>query len=397
MTARRRTTLSLIALLALIPATPVTAQDAGPLVERGGRVTEDLYVAGGDVRIAVDSNADVIAAGGQVTIGDRIGGDVMAAGGQLEITGQVLDDVRIAGGLVQLNAQIGDDAIAAGGHVVLAPRASVGGRAWLSGGSVDVYGQVGRELRVAAESVTLGGEVRGNVELVAEHVRLLPSTHILGSLTYYSPRAATLESGARIEGETVHKPVEEFMAHGPRSRGAGALVVLLALLLTGLVLFALLPGPAGRAAAHVGLSPWASLGLGAATLLITPLAAALLLVTVVGWPLAVLLMAIYLLMLTAGFYVGALFLGDAGLRRLRPDRHDDRNWRLLALAAVLGILALIGAIPVVGGLALLAVLLTGLGALLQYGWAEWPATPARTARAPARNAARRKPPARPRR
>lgn len=94
MSLRAASYLLAIGLVTLCADRSAFAQETGDSVTRTGRVSEDLYAAGGQVTIAADVDGDVIVAGGRVVVDQRVTGDVMAAGGFLELRADVQDDVR---------------------------------------------------------------------------------------------------------------------------------------------------------------------------------------------------------------------------------------------------------------------------------------------------------------
>jgi len=346
--------------LALLPGA-APAQELGETVIQSGRVEEDTYLAGGRVQVLADVTGDVVAAGGRVTIAGKATGDVMAAGGDVVVSGPVGDDVRALGGTVTVSGPVGDDAVAAGGRVILDPRSRVGGRAWLAGGEVTVAGQVGRQLKAAAGSIVISGTVKGDAELAGGDIHILPTARIDGNLTYRSPARAVIEPGATIAGKTVYQPMQPPPRPGyPRVSA----LWLLTLLVTGAVLVLLFPRFSVDAARTVGRAPWQSLGLGVLVLLTTPAVVFALMVTVIGLPLAFICATALLAAVLAGYLIGALFLGATGSRWLGRSLESSRAWRLFALTLALVVLALVGAIPILGTLALILVLLFGLGALV---------------------------------
>jgi hypothetical protein len=94
-----------------------------------------------------------------------------------------------------------------------------------------------------------------------------------------------------------------------------------------------------------------------------------LLATVIGIPLALLALLGYLALLLAGYLAAGMALGDAALRRWRPDART--GWR--AAAAALGVLAigLLALLPWLGALIALLALTAGMGALVIALRAPW--------------------------
>jgi len=354
--------LLLVELLGILLCPFLLAQEAGDDVVKTGSFSEDLYLAGGQVQVLAEVEGDVVAAGGQVRVEQQVTGDALLAGGSVEVRSDVLDDIRAAGGEVTVAGSVGGDAILAGGRIRLTAEAIVGERAWLAGGDVEVAGRVGQELRVGAGNVNISGTVEGDVELAARQITILPTVRIEGNLTYRSPEPANIAPQAQISGTITHVPVEAeaglIRLAEPIFRG----IFLLSLLLAGIVLIALFPSFSVAAARIVGSDPWRSLGLGLALLVTTPIAAGLLLATVIGIPLGLVTLALYFVTLLAGFLTGILFLGDLGVRRLCPGTEPSTGWKIGALAIALVALWLLQFLPLIGGLIPFLALLFGLGA-----------------------------------
>lgn len=341
---------------------PLHAQEAGEVVRIQGEIAEDVYAAGGTVDVLATVEGDVVVAGGRLTVGERISGDVMAAGGVVSVHASIGDDVRLAGGDIRLSGSVADDAIAAGGNVTLTPDGSVNGRAWFSGGRIDVAGAVGRELRVAGGRIVLSGRVNGDVELTGRAISILDSAIINGDLVYRSPREADIASGAQIRGTVSYEPVEWPTAAFVAGLAGMGIVVLLSLIITGSALFLIFPRFIGTAVTTIRAEPWKCLGLGLAVFAATPVVIGVLFVTVIGWLPAIVIGALYLILLLAGYLTGTFYVGDLGLGLLRRGE-VSRAGRLWSFVAALIVITLLGLVPLLGALLLFAVMLLGVGVL----------------------------------
>jgi cytoskeletal protein CcmA (bactofilin family) len=354
---------SLIGLVALGVSFAASAQQTGESVIRTGRVSEDFYAAGGQVTVSADVEGDVIVAGGRVVVDRRVAGDVMAAGGFVELRANVQDDVRAAGGFVTVGGDIGGDLIAAGGTLNILPDARVSGRTWISAGQLEVEGRLDKGLRAAAGSIRIAGEVNGDVELVADRVSVLPGAKIHGDIHYTGRHEPVISAGAEVTGQVKYEPLKAGLpAHAPAAWSV-AIVSVLSLMLTGVVLFLMFPGFAYGAAQAIVNDAWRCLGLGLAVLIMGPIVALLLFVTVIGIPLGVIILAAYIVFLIAGYLTSALFLGELGLRWWGKDTQASAGLRALSIAVAVLALSIIGWIPFLGTLATLAALVFGLGAL----------------------------------
>jgi cytoskeletal protein CcmA (bactofilin family) len=289
-------------------------------------------------------------------------GDVIATGGDVVLRGRSGDDARLAGGTVRIAGQVDDDAIVAGGTIRVERDAVVGGRAWLAGGEVVVAGTVGRELRAAGGRVSVEGTVRGDVHVAANELEIGPTARIEGNLVHRGPAEPRIDLGARIAGRVEHRPAEP---PGARRFGFLALAFVIAsLFVTGAAMILLFPRFTAAAAQTIETDPWRSLGLGVAALLGAPAVTLALLVTVIGIPLGLVLLAGYLVALLVGYLVAAAFLGTLGARRLGRPGAPSRGALVLGLLGALVVLRLLRLVPFLGPFVSLVALLAGTGALV---------------------------------
>lgn len=352
-------------LLAVSAAALLAAQEAGEVVVMRGVLEEDLYVAGRSVDVAATVRGDVTAAGQQVSIDEIVVGDVLAAGESVTIHAEVQDDVRAAGRSVTLTGSVAGHMVAAGETVSIMPSASVGEWAWLAGADVNVAGRVDGELKAAGQRVIVSGEIGGDVELMAEEIRILGHARIRGDLIYRSDREPQISDDAVIAGDIIAKPLPH---EEPEARGAGLLFIA-ALAVAASVYFLLFPVFSVVSAEGLMRTPFTALGVGVAFLFATPFAIMLLIATLIGMLVALPLLAWYLVSLLGGLLTGVIFVGDAGLRLLLgKEGARSRGLRVLSIVLALVAIILIQLVPVAGALAVLALFLLGLGALQLQAW-----------------------------
>ncbi len=142
----------------------------------------------------------------------------------------------------------------------------------------------------------------------------------------------------------------------PFGRALFSLYGLLVSLALGAVLLLVFPGFSGEASLRVRGESLRSLGWGLLFLLAVPVILFLVAMTLVGIPLALAGLLLYVLVLWAGSVYGALGLGAWLLEKAGVYS----RWG--ALVAGLVVLSLLDLVPLVGGLAGFAVLLLGTGA-----------------------------------
>ena len=343
-------------LILIFPFSSFSSTDSGEVVTKRGTVNDDYYAAGGTVNIDADIAGDIVVSGGDLFIGYRIQADVIAAGGSVNLHGEVQDDVRIAGGEINIDANIGDDLFAAGGEIRVSSGSSIRGEAWLAGGDVNVAGTINKDLHIGAGNIRLSGIIHGDVELEGGEIQILEGTLIKGSLRYKSPNEAKIHPDAKITGKIIY----EQMEWDPSHRGYGVFFSL-TLIIAGIVLFLLFPGFTMSAAARIPANPWKSLGIGFVLLVVTPIAAVLLMSIVLGVWVGLSILALYFVALPIGLLISCFFLGDWGAGLLHKDV-TTKGRRLLSVTIAIIFLGLLHLIPVVGSLLTFALLLFGLGA-----------------------------------
>jgi hypothetical protein len=356
---------------------PAAAADLrqGPdvTVATGQTVNDDLYAAGGTLTIDGNVNGSVILAGGTVTVSGTVSRDVMIAGGTITVTGKVGGSIRTAGGNVTINGPVEQDLVAAGGTITTGSTASIGRDLVIASGSATISGPVGRNVDMGSGDLTIRGRVGGDITGRVGHLRL-DGAQVAGRLDYTSNNQVQLVNGAKVAGTTTR--------HTPPDQGTSGVVAgflawlrgLIGIAALGVLFLLLLPRLSTRTIDALRAEPWASLGIGAAILVVTPIVALVVFILgllVGGWWLALLLLAAYVLVLALGYVVSGFLLGRLIFAQLGWGRYHD----LLALLAGLLVLSVITIIPIVGWLVGLAALLLGAGALalvVTRGWQRRP-------------------------
>lgn len=362
----RRSLLLAVLVLALCDGGPALAEtrlsDSVVVTES---IDDDLYAAGGEVRIDGSIAGAAVLAAGSAEISGDIDGDVILAGGRINLDGGVGDDLRAAGGNVHVTGFVTDQATIAGGSVTVGPGSAIGGRTWIAGGDVEMAGQIGDDLHVAGGTVVISGRVVGDVEVAAREIRVEPGAVIGGDLVWRSELAPLIAEDAQILGEVRPAGEDEPEAAGDEhsSRFDGAWAVGIALATAGLILLWFAPQLAARAAAVFREAPGRTLLLGAASMVITPIAALVLFATVLGWLLGLVVLAGYVFAVLLAGLVGLLIVTNV-LRGRLGGTAPSGGWRsAMLLVVVVIVLVLAQRVPVLGSLLNALLVVAGFGAL----------------------------------
>jgi len=302
--------------LALVWATPVLAIErrSGPSVSlpAGETVNDDLAIAGDTVTIGGRVAGDLYVAGGTVTIlpGARIDGDVLAAGSSIVIDGVVDGNVRAAGALLQVNGTVARNITVAGAHLTLGPNAVVRGN-WLSGGeNTFLQGTIDGKVTAASEWLQLAGRIGRDAEVAGERLLVQPAARIGGNLTYVSDSEQPVPAGV-VQGQVQRIAPPELPREerrGPDVVGAVfGLILLGGSIIVGLLVAWLFPGFFSAAQTVLERRAPLAFAAGLVTLIVVPVLAIVLMVTVLGLPLGLLGLGAYI----AGWYIGWLTAATA--------------------------------------------------------------------------------------
>ena len=239
-------------------------------------------------------------------------------------------------------------------------------------GSATVDGTVDGSVTAFDAPVTISGQVNGDVVVFNGRVELRSGANVTGDVV--SQSNPVVASGATIGGTTKRLQTNtNWEGFGWVGRLGWWLAVSVSTLVVGLVLLWLVGRGAGRIleAGRTRIGP--SIGLGLLLFFGLPILAIIALVTVVGIPLGIGLLAALLLIYALGYGAAAWILGRSILR-------GPTSW-FLAFLAGWAILRVVALIPILGGLVWFAAVVVGLGALALAIWRA--RTPSRTAPAAA--------------
>ncbi|NGQ95081.1 polymer-forming cytoskeletal protein [Brevibacillus sp. SYP-B805] len=318
------------------------AVNAGKAVIEG-TVEGDLYVFSENIQVLGEVKGDVLSFSAQTDISGIVDGNVRAFTHHLDITGKVSRNVTV----VTDHLVIDKDSVVNGSILALAK-------------TVDLFGKVGKEANGFIDQMRITGHVGQGISTLACKQLTIDSTAVIGGdIVYSSPHKAVIAPGATITGQERYAPKDlEKKTHF-----FFPLIALFTSVVSTLVLWLLLRYlfPAAVKRVH---RQWegrlaASIGIGALALFVLPLVCVILLLTVVGIPLALALLAsLFLLAFVSKIFVGTwvgVWLTQRFGWRLHPLLSE-----LIGIAAVL----LVTGIPILGFLLTVVVWMMFLGAVM---------------------------------
>ncbi len=359
---------SFLATLLMALAAGASAQTP-PATER--QVGDDHFAAGGRVRVVEPVAGDLFAAGGRIEVDAPVGGDVLLAGGQLRLRGAVGRSAYLAGGQVTLDGPVGHNVRIGAGRIEFTRNAQVDGNVSVGGGSVRLEGTVKGYLQAGGGHVLIDGRVDGDVTSTGGSVELGPNARLGGRLRYASRDDVQIDPAAQVAsgverlalpaGRAASGVVAPQRPDEPRGLN---LVWTAGLMLLAAALVASAPGFSASTTKDLAGRTGLSLLSGFVVLVCVPVAALVLAITLIGIPIALLVIAAYFALLLGGYVVGALGVGLALLERFGGERAARQGWQVAAAAGAVLLIAWLGLAPWLGPALAALVLCGGVGAIV---------------------------------
>lgn len=388
----RRQTVALLLPLVLL-SLPASAQD--PNLGHDGilfTLGNDQYIANDRIEMTEVSRGDVVALGRNIAVKALISGDLFAAGDTIDVESAVRDDVRIAGGDVTIGGDIDGDVVLFARTVRLKDGATITGDAVIIARTATIEGRVQGDVRVRAvefnllgtvngsldsrsERLMLGGTVGRNAILGAQQWYVGDRARIGGTLQYWQPQGERDFEGV-LRGKTTY---DETLAMQDIRKLRGD--VLMSVLAT-FTLFSLFSGVFmigilllitknffRDTAKRLRAAPGKSLLYGFLYFVAAPFAILFFMMTLVGIPLALLLLAGYLFSLAFAKPLAAIILAKWIEQSVRTPLHGMLLF-LLAIGIFI-ILKLLIVVPFFGWIALFLAVCSAFGALITTKWERW--------------------------
>lgn len=362
---RRATTVAfvlatLFAALALPPASSAGETHHGDpnyALPAGQEVKTDLIVAADDTRIDGEVDGDLITFSEYLTVNGHIKGDIIAFGRDVRVNGPVDGNVRIFCQSSELNGSIAKNVMAWTEHMVLDPNAKVGGSLMVGTNLGELNGKVGGDVMAFAKVIEVNGSLGRDFKMEGERLIIGPGAAIEGSTKFGGRKPAEVSPTAKLGS-----PVEFTL----RKRGPNYATpryfwhkILLwgASFVFGLVVLLVAPAffyDVENALKKVGPAA----GLGVLYLIGVPIAAILTFFTIVGIPVGIAALLLWIISLySAQVFVGT-WLGEKIL-----GAGAGVGPALGRLALGLAIIRALEIVPFVGALVAFVVVVWGLGGL----------------------------------
>lgn len=269
----------------------------------------------------------------------------------------------VAGGNVDIDQPVEGNLYVAGGNVSV--NAPVTGHARIAGGDVTVKSSVGGKLAIAGGNVTIDGPVAGNVTVSGGTLELGPNARISGKLDFRGGHLEQDPAAVVTGGVTQTHKARRHFESGP-FKGSWVVRALwtLGLMLLAAIIAGALPGPAKRMQEELRVRPWLAALFGILALIVIPIAAVIVMITIIGIPLGLLAILGYVGLLLVGYVATAVLLSGLMLDRYKAGAATRTAWRVGAAVLAMLVLSTLAHVPFVGGFLGLVALVMGVGAIV---------------------------------
>jgi cytoskeletal protein CcmA (bactofilin family) len=330
------------------------------VVPKGHSVAAEQWVSANVIRAEGTYHNDLFAASGtEMLLGGIYEGNLWgAAGTDAGFTGVCLRNVRLAASTIRIAGAIDGNLMAAANTIAIATNATITGDAHLFGNQVIMEGEIDGSLSVSAmRTVTISGNILGDVAVAAPEILLSDTARIQGNLSYTTDQE--LIPAENVVGGTLRHMAPESPYSSARVRRH--MLAYLAALMMGVAFVSLFPMTTAMSSLLVKKSPFKCLLVGFIAVGALPVFALLSISSMIGFPLGAVMLASWGIMVYVSRIVVGLMIGTWMLK----TRTGTAGRVLLAMAVGLAVVYFLTFIPsAIGMMTKLLVVWLGMGALL---------------------------------
>ncbi len=365
-------------LFSLFLVTPVKAQ-----------MTNDNHFASGEnLKIEGDYNKDVFLSGSKINFSGNVAGDLFVIGQEVKIVGDIKGSVFFLASQIEIDAHIGGSVRGAGQKVILEnyvdhnltifassieSQAIVNWHGYLVAQDMNIGGQFER-LDIKTTTAKLNPKIKDSLVIIGignnTKVELLAPSEINGDVVYTGKNKLIIADGVSVYGKLNEKNViqpetKNFISYG---QIFWWLVNLFGMILVGLLLIALLGNRLLNLPRFIEQEHYKLLLPGLLVFIFVPIVAVLLFISLIGIPLAVLLLLFYVLIYYLGQVLLAIWLGDYLWQRFKQKpklTQDTKNYLFWCLVLGAIVWRFIVVLPILGGLLAWLISLLFLGGIWQ--------------------------------
>ena len=331
-------------------------------------ISGNLMAAAESIIIDGSISGDLMAIGSSITVNGRVEGDIIALAQNIIINGEVGGNVRVIGSYININGLIARNLNAFGSEVLIGENTKIGWDVLLGAISARVNGDISGSIDSYVQKIFINGRVGKNVSIRiyknkdADSLVIDKSAVINGDLSYSANKKLIVPEN-NIAGQINFNQTE--------TKESGALTLwawsrvfsILSIILIGLIIIFALPKQTYNLIELTKKKYLKSLLVGAIVLLIVPVLSIIMLFTIIGIPLSLVLICLWLAGIFIAKTLAALMLGELIIKGALKNKKAHLFWSLL-LGAVL--ISLLFSLPWFGWFLRIIIICLTLGSILIY-------------------------------
>lgn len=298
----------LCAVLALPAPAAATEFHKGETYElaKDQTVKSDLFITGARARIDGTVEGDVFFFGQSIDISGHVKGDAIMFAQSVRVNGQIDGNIRSFANNLTITGTVTRNVLTFNEVLNLDSAGKIDGSLTAFAQSVGIDGRVARDLLLMVGETTISGNVQGEVRAKGRSMSIASSAQISGPVHFEGDNPASVSSGAKLGSPVQFTKMKHQSQYTEGHYYVWRIIWTAAFILLGLVLFLLLPKFAAETV-NAGERFGAPVGLGVLVFFGVPIAAVIACITVVGIPLGVLTLGLWMLCLfTAELIVGTV-------------------------------------------------------------------------------------------
>lgn len=321
-------------------------------------INDTLILMTQEADIAGTINGDLIVFGRHVSVSGVVKGDVISFCRNLDVKGKVEGNIYSFAQSARVEGQAARNLIGFVQTLELPSQGRVGFDLITFTEDGELSGSVGRDAALFGESVSVRGNIGRNVSVFAHNVTLSSNARVSGDFKarVHKKENVHIAEGAVITGKTDVQIRTERSRYQRPGFYFWKVITLLGAWIVGLLIAAFFPAAFAfvpRTSSDLGLKA----GIGFLVLVVTPIAACILAVTLIGLPLALISFGLWLLAL----YLAKILVGAAIAQAWFKPASSAPRAMAMPLLASLALVWLLTNIPYIGGLFSLLVCIAGMG------------------------------------
>ncbi len=325
-------------------------------LEKDEVVTGDLFISGESVKIAGTINGNLFVGGSMVDISGKVTGNVFAAGSVVYVTGEVGRTLFVGASTLDVSGSVGRDIFVGAGQVSL--NGKVTENVFVGAGTLFVKDEIVENLYAGAGQVTVLGTV-GKDAFVSAGSATLDKSQVKGILTLELEKKADREIDAAIRKEQMRQDAKKVMAGVTTFAIFMKVLFFIGMFLFGLFFLKYFPVFSASVEKEMQTAFWKNTGIGLLLSFAAPVAVIVLLLTIVGIPFALAIVAV----LMAVAFVTQIWVGNVVGRVVFKQFKKEYSTAVNLLVGML-IVTFVGMIPVIGFFARMIVSAVALGSVV---------------------------------